>query len=121
MKVGLIIEWLDAWRGGAETSTQQFVNRLIDLGVELEVYTRSRLPARPGMKVHTIKVAGPSRAMKTLSFCRRADEMVREAAPDVVHALTPSLAADVYQPRGGAYPETIRRNLALRRSRSARA
>ncbi len=120
MKVALIVEWLDAWRGGAETSTQQFIAHLIDLGVELEIYTRSRLSPRPQMAVHTIKSAGPSRAFRTLSFCRRADEAVRAGDCDLVHAIAPSMAADIYQPRGGTYAETIRRNLALRTHRPAR-
>jgi len=121
VKVALICEWLDVWRGGAETSTQLFINHLIDLGVQIEVYTRSHLPARPSMAVHTITVNGASRALKTLAFCRRADKAVRDSRCDVAHAITPCLAADVYQPRGGTYPETIRRNLALRPTRSARA
>ena len=44
----LVSEWLDAWGGGAETSTLQFMHRLMDAGIEVHVFTRSRpspLPA----------------------------------------------------------------------------
>lgn len=121
VRVALIVEWLDAWRGGAETSTQQFIQHLLALGVTLEVFTRSRVSPRPGLAVHTILASGPSRALKTVAFCKRADDAARACGCDVVHAFAPSLVADVYQPRGGMYAETIRRNVALRRSRSARA
>ena len=120
MKVALIAEWLDAWRGGAETSTGQFIHHLLDFGVELEVYTRSRVSPRPGMGMHTIRAPAPSRAFKTLAFCRAADEAVRRSGCDLVHAIVPSLAADVYQPRGGTCAETMARNLAVRRSGPAR-
>ena len=120
MKVALIVEWLDAWRGGAETSTQQFVNHLVDLGVELEVFTRSRVSPRPGMAVQTVPATGLSRSLKTLAFCRRADRMVEGCGCDLIHALVPSRVADVYQPRGGTYAETLRRNRELRTTPLAR-
>jgi UDP-glucose:(heptosyl)LPS alpha-1,3-glucosyltransferase len=120
VKVALVCEWLDPWRGGAETSTQQFIHHLIDLGVELELYTRSHIPSRPRMSVHRIPATGPSRAMKTFSFCRRAEESLRAGRCDLVHAITPSLVADIYQPRGGTYAETILRNMALRQNLPAK-
>jgi UDP-glucose:(heptosyl)LPS alpha-1,3-glucosyltransferase len=120
VNVALIVEWLDTWRGGAETSTQQFIQHLLDLGVDVDVYTRSSTPSRPHLRVHTIGAGGPTRALKTLSFCRRCDEAVRRGRYDIVHAITPSLTADVYEPRGGTYAETIARNLALPQTGSAR-
>lgn len=120
MKVALIVEWLDAWRGGAETSTQQFIHHLIDLGVELDVFTRSRVSPRPGMAVHTILPSAPARAMKTPAFCRRAGKAAAVAGCDLVHALVPCPEADVYQPRGGTYAETAARNVALRPNRASR-
>jgi UDP-glucose:(heptosyl)LPS alpha-1,3-glucosyltransferase len=121
VKVALIIEWLDAWRGGAETSTEQFIQHLLALGVEIDVLTRSRVSSRPGMAVHRIPVTGLSRALQTISFCRRADRRALSLDVDLIHAITPSLAAHVYQPRGGTYAETIDRNIALRRTPGAQA
>jgi UDP-glucose:(heptosyl)LPS alpha-1,3-glucosyltransferase len=112
----VIIERLDAWRGGAETSTAQFIDRLIELGAQVDVFTRSEVASRPGITVHTIRSSGPSRALQTLSFCRRADKQVAGGGYDVVHAISPSMVADVYQPRGGTYAEIRERNVAVRSS-----
>ena len=120
MNVALVIEWLDAWRGGAETSTQQFIHALIARGVHLDVYTRSRLSPTPAMKVHTIATPVPARVAKTAVFVRRVDGRIRHQSYDIVHAITPCMTADVYQPRGGTVVETIERNIALRRPRVAR-
>ncbi|MCB9849459.1 MAG: glycosyltransferase family 4 protein [Phycisphaerales bacterium] len=121
MKVALIIEWLDASRGGAETSTQQFMHELIRLGVQLEVFTRSRIPSRPGINVHTVRCKGPLRALRSRDFIRRADSAAMHSQAEIIHAISPSLAANVYQPRGGTIAETIVRNRAVRKSRSAQA
>ena len=121
MRVALIVEWLDAWRGGAETSTLQFLHHLLEFGCDIDVYTRSSAPSRPRLTIHTVDAGGPTRAFKTLSFSRRADAAVREKQYDVVHAITPALSADVYQPRGGTYAETIARNKVLPQSRPRRA
>ncbi len=121
MKVAFIVEWLDAWRGGAETSTGQLIDHLLELGVELEVFTRSHAPSRPRMNVTTITCGGPSRTIKTLAFCRRAEEAAKESSCDVIHSMVPCLDADVYEPRGGTYAETIERNIATRRRRATRA
>ena len=120
MNVALVIEWLDPWRGGAETSTQQFIHALIERGVHLDVYTRSRLSPTPAMKVHTISTPVPARVAKTAVFVRRVDRRIHRQSYDIVHAITPCMTADVYQPRGGTVVETIERNIALRRPRAAR-
>jgi UDP-glucose:(heptosyl)LPS alpha-1,3-glucosyltransferase len=121
VKVALIVEWLDAWRGGAETSTGQFIDELLALGVEVTAITRSHVTARPGLAVVTLKSNGPLRGPRTLRFCEQADRVAGAGDFDVVHALAPSQVADVYQPRGGTYAETMARNRALRRSQPGRA
>ncbi len=112
MNVAVVTEWLDPWRGGAETSTLQFMHHLIDRGVELHVFTRSRPSPRPGMEVHTISGASMSRTRRSMTFTRRVDAALRERSFDVIHAISPCLCADVYEPRGGTVAETIERNLA---------
>ena len=114
MKVALIIEWIDAWRGGAETSTAQFVRHLLDQGIELTVFTRSRPSPTPHLRVETIACGLPGRAQRALRFAERAAAAVRAEPFDVVHAISPCLAADVYEPRGGTTAESVRRNLELR-------
>lgn len=121
MKVALVAEWLDAWRGGAETSTLQFMHHLMDRGVELHVYTRSRPSPTPGLVVHTISGASMSRTRRSVTFTTRADRLLEEQDYDVVHAVTPCRNATIYQPRGGTVAETVERNLALRRHAATRS
>lgn len=120
MKVALVIEWIDPWRGGAETSTSQFVRHLLEHDVELTIVTRSRLSPTPGMKVHTLTAKTPLRARQTLVFGRKAAALVHREQFDLVHAITACTAADLYEPRGGTVAESIQRNLALRRPGMAR-
>jgi UDP-glucose:(heptosyl)LPS alpha-1,3-glucosyltransferase len=118
--VALVTEWLDAWRGGAETSTRQFMHHLMDAGVELHVYTRSRPSPVPGLFVHSVSGAAMSRTRKSVNFALRVDRMLGEEAFDIVHTFVPIRRADVYQPRGGCVPEMVERNIALRSTSAAR-
>ena len=120
MKVALVVEWLDPWRGGAETSTRQFLRHMVDLGVEVEVFTRSRSASAPGLTIHTVRSSSTSRMRSSTLFPHRAAAAVRRRACDLVHSIVPCPAADLYQPRGGTVAETIERNIALRRSEAAR-
>ena len=114
MKVALVSEWIDAWRGGAETSTDQFMRHLLRHGVDVTVFTRSHPSPTPDVRVRTILVTTPARSRRTRQFARRAAAAVRQERFDVVHAVSPCLAADVYEPRGGTVAETVLRNLAIR-------
>jgi UDP-glucose:(heptosyl)LPS alpha-1,3-glucosyltransferase len=116
MRVALVIERIEAWRGGAETSTIQFAQRAAQRGCEVTLVTTSRGVPSAEMSVLTIKVTSALRAQRTLLFARRAAAAVRHGGYDIVHAVTPCPAADLYEPRGGAVPEMLRRNVALRRS-----
>ncbi len=120
MKVALISEWLDAWRGGAETSTLQFLHHLMDSGIEVHVFTRSRPASTPEMVVHTISGASMSRMRRSVTFANRVRRALAKEAFDVVHAISPCRGADLYQPRGGTVAETIERNIALRDTVPAR-
>lgn len=121
MKVALISEWLDAWRGGAEASTRQFLYELLQLGVEVHVFTRSRPACIPGLTVRSVSGAAMSRTRRSMTFAHRVERMIRSESFDVVHAISPFLAADIYQPRGGTVAESIERNLALAQSPAMRA
>lgn len=120
MKVALVAEWLDAWRGGAETSTLQFLHHLVDRGVEVHVMTRSRPSPRPGLFIHTVGGASMSRTRRSMTFAHRVEHMLGEDRFDIIHAISPCRLATVYQPRGGTVAETVERNLALLSSPQAR-
>lgn len=114
MKVAVVIERLETWRGGAETSTVQFAGHLARLGCEVHMITTSQQPSTPELRIVPIRANGALRGARTLVFARRAARYVREHSFDIVHGITPCVAADVYQPRGGTVPETLERNLAMR-------
>lgn len=116
MNVALIIERIETWRGGAETSTLQFAEHLATDGCCVNIITTSYSPSTPSLNIIPIRVSGRLRSLRTQQFAQRAAELIRRSDFDIVHAITPCLAADVYQPRGGTMPETLARNLALRAS-----
>ncbi|MCH7807688.1 MAG: glycosyltransferase family 4 protein [Planctomycetes bacterium] len=121
MRIALVAEWVDAWRGGAETSTTQFIHCLMDRGVEIHLFTRSRPSPTPGMQVHTVSGAAMSRTRKTITFMHRVDRLIRSQSFDVVHAISPCRSADIYQPRGGTVAESIERNISLHRNGASRS
>ncbi|HEY3241882.1 MAG TPA: glycosyltransferase family 4 protein [Phycisphaerae bacterium] len=120
MRVAVVVEWADPWRGGAETSTLQFVRHLTDQGIQVELFTRSRLSPVPGMGVQTIRVRNPSRGRCSARFAAIAARKV-SGTYDLVHAITPCLAADIYEPRGGLVVEALERNVAIRSRPAAKA
>ena len=120
MKIALVIERIEEWRGGAETSTLQFAQRAVEQGCDLTLISASRGQLPPGLALLTVKAPGLWRSRRTARFVQAATVAIRRGGFDLVHAVTPCPGADVYEPRGGAVPETLRRNLALRHSRPAR-
>ena len=121
MKVALVSEWLDAWRGGAETSALQFLHHLVDAGADVHVFTRSRPASAPGLTVHTVSGASLSRTRRSVTFAHRVERLLRGESFDIVHGITACRGLDLYEPRGGTVAETIERNLALRSSPTARS
>ncbi len=121
MKIALVSEWLDPWRGGAEQSTWQFVQHVLDAGVEVHLLTRSRPSPTPRMHVHTIAGASMSRTRRSVTFAHRVQRLIASEPFDLVHAISPCPGADIYQPRGGTIAETIQRNIALRQSSTGRS
>lgn len=116
MNVALVIERIETWRGGAETSTMQFAEHLAAGGCQVSIITTSYPPSTPTLNIVPIKAPSALRALKTQQFIRGAADYVRTHRFDVVHAISPCPAADVYQPRGGTVPEMLQRNLAVRAS-----
>ncbi len=114
MRIGLVVEWLDATRGGAETSTGQFIQCLLDRDVALTVFTRSDLPDRSGMEVRRLRPKGRSRKAATVSFIEQAESAIASTDCDLIHAFVPCVGADIYEPRGGTVAETILRTITVR-------
>ncbi|HOO17298.1 MAG: glycosyltransferase family 4 protein [Phycisphaerae bacterium] len=121
MKVALIQETIEAARGGAETSTRQMASHLAALGLEVTVVCAAG--ARQGalsapfeedeVSYRPLPARGVSRTLRSQRFLRAAAGFCRTSQFDIVHAITPCAVADVYQPRGGTLPETVRRSTAM--------
>lgn len=120
LEVALIIERIEPWRGGAETSTMQFAHHLANNGCRVTVLTTTHMPSTPELHIVPLRASRTFRAARTLMFARRAAAYVRAHSFDVVHCITPCLAADVYQPRGGTVPEMLERNAAIRTNTARR-
>lgn len=120
MNVALIIERIEPWRGGAETSTLRFAECLARHDCRVTVLTTSLVQSRPDLTMVPLQAGRSLRSARTLAFAKRAADHVRSRRYDVVHAITPALSADVYQPRGGTIPETLARNVAIRESSARR-
>ena len=116
MKVAIVQETIDARRGGAETSTLEMARHLAKLGLDVAVVCRAAagdLPAQEGVRIIQVPVRGVTRILRTYRFLRRVHTLRLSEQFDIIHAVTPCLAANVYQPRGGTYAETVARSLAL--------
>ena len=111
MKIALIMQRIETWRGGAETSVMQYAAELGRRGCQVHIYTGSSGPAPDDVVVHTVPCRARLRSRRTLCFVRRATAAVGERTFDVVHAITPCPGADIYQPRGGTARETGLRNI----------
>ena len=124
MKLAIVIHRIEAWRGGAETSTLELARLLAAREHDVHIVTATNCPSQPGLTIH--RVADRS-ALGTLrmtpsaaDFVRSASAFLREHSFDLIHAIAPVPDADVYQPRGGLLPEVMERNVATRSSASRR-
>jgi len=118
MKILVVQEHVDARRGGAETSTLEMARHLAALGLDVHLACAAGADpaAAPELKWHPIPAPGATRALRTYRYLQGVQRLRVAARYDVVHAVVPSLAATVYQPRGGTYVEAVARTLARVRS-----
>lgn len=117
MKIAIVIERFEPWRGGAETSTQELARLLAARGHDIHIITTTNAIAPPGLTTHCIPGGTLLRPLRMAAFVRRTAEFLRSHCFDIVHAISPLRDASVYQPRGGLLGETLERNVATRSSR----
>lgn len=120
MRIAIVQEHVDARRGGAETSVLEMAAELIALGADVRILCAGWPPEDTSVPCRGIAVSGLTKSARTRAFVRSVDRVCRAERFDVVHAVTPCHAANVYQPRGGTYVETIRRNVEMASSPAAR-
>jgi len=109
-KVAIIIERANVALGGAERSVLELAAALSGLGLEVDV-----LAAKGRTNNSNVHVLCPNRAGRRIgyfTFEKALKDHLSQTGYDIIHSVLPFEFADVYQPRGGAYAESILRNAA---------
>jgi UDP-glucose:(heptosyl)LPS alpha-1,3-glucosyltransferase len=109
-KIAIIIERADVRLGGAERSVFELAAALSSLELDVNILAAKGASATKNVKVLCEDMPGKRTAYHT--FERTLKEHLEQNQYDIVHSVLPFDLADVYQPRGGAYAESIRRNCA---------
>lgn len=120
MKIAIVNERIEVWRGGAETSGMEIASLLAERGHDVHVFTTTNAQSVPGITIHSVSPSKVLRSRRMVSFLRRADAAIKREGVDIVHAISPMPTADIYQPRGGLLPEIVARNVATRPTASRR-
>lgn len=120
MKIAVVNERIEPWRGGAETSTMELTRLLRARGHDVHILTNTTAQSLPDITIHRIPANAMIRPLRTASFVRRVTAFLQDHPYDIVHAISPLPIADIYQPRGGLLRETMERNVATRKTPSRR-
>lgn len=116
MRIAIIQEHVETQRGGAETSTLEMAGQLAALDLDVTIVCRgpTAVPmTQARVMVRQLGVRGSTRTLRTYRYIQAVNALCRDEPFDIVHAVTPCLAAHVYQPRGGTFTETIARSTAM--------
>ena len=114
MRVAIIVERADVALGGAERSVFEVAGALTEAGCEVEV-----LAAQGTGQADNVRLLCSDLPGKRVSLGAFEEALRRHLAQnsyDIVHSVLPFDFADVYQPRGGTYAETLVRHAASYRA-----
>ena len=109
-KIAIIIERADISLGGAERSIFELRAALTALGYSVDI-----LAAKGRTDAKNIYILCRDNSGKRVNFFTFEDAIKKHLSEnkyDIIHSVLPFDFADVYQPRGGTYAETIIRNAA---------
>lgn len=109
MKLAIITERANITLGGAERSVFELAARMALLGVDVKI-----LAAVGTAQTRRVKVlcSGGGKRIGLEIFKKALLHHFKENHYDIIHSVLPFDFADVYQPRGGSYPEATIRNAA---------
>lgn len=114
--IAVIIERADVTLGGAERSVFELASALSLLDMHVHVLAAKGQANAKNIHVLCHHVSGKRIALRT--FAKAIKKHLSENHYDIIHSTLPFDFADVYQPRGGAYAESILRNVAGYRNNS---
>ena len=109
IKVALIIERSDIILGGAERSVFELSGHLSSLDIKPTI-----LVAKGQMNADNIKILCADTSGKRTTLADFENALRNHLAHnqyDIIHSTLPFSFANIYQPRGGSYPEAIIRNV----------
>jgi len=109
-KVAIIIERANVTLGGAERSVLELAAALSALDLEVDVLAGKGRTDTGNVHIMCPNTGG--RRVGYFAFEKALKEHLSQASYEIIHSVLPFEFADVYQPRGGAYAESILRNAA---------
>jgi len=109
-KVAIIIERADITLGGAERSVFELRAALSAIGYTVDILAaKGRTNAK---NIYILCKDTPGKRVNNFVFEKSIRQHLYQNKYDIIHSVLPFDFADVYQPRGGTYAETIIRNAA---------
>jgi len=117
MKIALVIERMDPFRGGRETSTAQIAADLARRGHDVTVLCQSGAWQQEGVTVLPLGRGRLTRRGALKHFARNVQHEIDWGAFDVVHGTLPIPGVNVYQPRSGTVPGQRQADLRRRGAR----
>jgi glycosyltransferase involved in cell wall biosynthesis len=115
MKVAIIIERYDISLGGAEWLVFELTSALCQLGIDVDILAAQGDSS--AADVHFLCQTSNSKRISLTSFAKLISNYIDRNHYDIIHSLIPLTFADVYQPPGGSFVETVIRNAASYRSK----
>lgn len=109
MKIAILIERADPGLGGAERSVRDLAGELNRRGLEATI-----LAATGGCPAEHLTILFPDQKDKRTSLAEFEAALkghLQTNSYDLIHSTLPISMADVYQPRGGSYRQTLLQNI----------
>ncbi len=110
MKIAIIMERANITLGGAERSVFELTTALSALGHEVHIL--AAIGQTNTRNIHILCPGSPGGRVYFFNFAEVLRKHFLENNYDIIHSVLPFDFADIYQPRGGTYAESIVRNAA---------
>lgn len=101
MRIALVIDHLDACRGGAEGYISNLTKILLDRGHEVHVFANSFREVPNGAMSHHLPMIDTPRGLKVASLALAARIKIKAEGFDIVKGFGATWAVDVHRPGGG--------------------
>jgi UDP-glucose:(heptosyl)LPS alpha-1,3-glucosyltransferase len=115
-KIAIIIERANVALGGAERSVSELAAALSKLGLDADILAAKGRPNN--RNIHVLCRESVSKRVSYSTFAKVVKRYLSENQYDIIHSVLPFNFADVYQPRGGTYAESILQNAASYRNKN---